>query len=79
MGAEFVAQKRHLRTCIDPSREPARGQIECQRSAGITLSIAGVAVGGWLVTAPFHLGFKPFFQGIKMVRGSKTPYILFYG
>ena len=31
------------------------------------LAAAVVAVGGWLVTAPFHLGFSPFFHGIRPV------------
>jgi len=31
------------------------------------LGAVGVAVGGWLVTAPFHLGFRPFFQGVRPV------------
>jgi len=31
------------------------------------LAVAAIAVGGWIVTAPFHLEFQPFFQGVKMV------------
>ena len=31
------------------------------------LAIVVVGVGGWLVTAPFHLGFHPFFDGIGIV------------
>jgi YYY domain-containing protein len=31
------------------------------------LAVAAIAVGGWLVTAPFHLDFQPFFQGVRMV------------
>ena len=44
------------------------------------LAIAVVAVGGWLFTAPFHLGFKPFFQGIKPVFAWTDPgHLLLYG
>jgi YYY domain-containing protein len=44
------------------------------------LAIAAVGVGGWLVTAPFHLGFKPFFQGIKTVFAWTDPgHLLLYG
>jgi len=43
------------------------------------LAIAAVAIGGWLVTAPFHLGFKPFFQGIKTVFAWTDPgHLLLY-
>jgi YYY domain-containing protein len=43
------------------------------------LAIAGVGIGGWLVTAPFHLGFKPFFQGIKTVFAWTDPgHLLLY-
>jgi len=43
------------------------------------LAAAVVAVGGWLVTAPFHVGFKPFFQGIKMVHSWTDPgHLLLY-
>ena len=31
------------------------------------LTVAAIAVGGWIVTAPFHLDFQPFFEGVKMV------------
>jgi YYY domain-containing protein len=31
------------------------------------LAVAAIAVGGWIVTAPFHLDFQPFFQGVNMV------------
>jgi len=31
------------------------------------LAAAAVAIGGWLVTAPFHLGFRPFFHGVRPV------------
>jgi YYY domain-containing protein len=44
------------------------------------LGIAAVGIGGWLVTAPFHLGFKPFFQGIKAVFAWTDPgHLLLYG
>lgn len=44
------------------------------------LAAAVVAVGGWLITAPFHLGFKPFFQGINMVQAWTDPgHLLLYG
>jgi len=44
------------------------------------LAIAAIAIGGWLVTAPFHLGFKPFFQGIKKVFAWTDPgHLLLYG
>jgi len=44
------------------------------------LAIAAVGIGGWLVTAPFHLGFKPFFQGIKTVFAWTDPgHLLLYG
>jgi YYY domain-containing protein len=44
------------------------------------LSIVAIAVGGWIVTAPFHLGFKPFFQGIKTVFAWTDPgHLLLYG
>lgn len=43
------------------------------------LAIAAIAVGGWLITAPFHLAFKPFFQGIKMVFAWTDPgHLLLY-
>ncbi len=43
------------------------------------LAIAAVSVGGWLITAPFHLGFKPFFQGIKPVFAWTDPgHLLLY-
>ncbi len=31
------------------------------------LAAVAVAVGGWLVTAPFHLGFRPFYHGVRPV------------
>jgi uncharacterized membrane protein len=37
------------------------------------LAIAAVGIGGWLITAPFHLGFKPFFEGIKKVFAWTDP------
>lgn len=37
------------------------------------LAVAGVAVGGWLVTAPFHLAFVPFFRGIGTVSAWTAP------
>jgi uncharacterized membrane protein len=44
------------------------------------LAIAAVGIGGWLITAPFHLGFKPFFQGIKAVFAWTDPgHLLLYG
>jgi YYY domain-containing protein len=44
------------------------------------LAIAAVGIGGWLATAPFHLGFKPFFQGIKTVFAWTDPgHLLLYG
>jgi YYY domain-containing protein len=43
------------------------------------LAIVAVAIGGWIVTAPFHLGFKPFFQGIKAVFAWTDPgHLLLY-
>jgi YYY domain-containing protein len=43
------------------------------------LSIAAVALCGWLATAPFHLGFNPFFQGIKPVFAWTDPgHLLLY-
>lgn len=44
------------------------------------LAVVAVAVGGWLVTAPFHLGFKPFFDGIGRVTAWTSPgELLLYG
>jgi uncharacterized membrane protein len=37
------------------------------------LAVAAIAVGGWMVTAPFHLNFQPFFQGVKMVFAWTVP------
>lgn len=43
------------------------------------MAVAAVGLGGWLVTAPFHLGFKPFFQGIKLVHAWTDPgHLLLY-
>ena len=43
------------------------------------LAIAAVGIGGWIATAPFHLGFKPFFQGIKTVFAWTDPgHLLLY-
>jgi uncharacterized membrane protein len=47
---------------------------------GRWLAIGAIAVGGWIVTAPFHLGFKPFFRGIKTVYAWTDPgHLLLYG
>jgi YYY domain-containing protein len=44
------------------------------------LAVAVIGVGGWIITAPFHLGFKPFFQGIKAVHAWTDPgQLLLYG
>jgi YYY domain-containing protein len=44
------------------------------------LAAAAIGVGGWIVTAPFHLGFEPFFQGIKIVHAWTDPgQLLLYG
>jgi YYY domain-containing protein len=43
-------------------------------------AVLGVGVGGWLVTAPFHLGFDPFFQGLGLVYAWTNPSeLLLYG
>jgi YYY domain-containing protein len=43
------------------------------------LAVVVIGVGGWLVTAPFHIGFKPFFQGIGMVHAWTDPgHLLLY-
>jgi len=36
-------------------------------------SVAAIAVGGWLVTAPFHLSFQPFFHGVGFVHAWTEP------
>jgi uncharacterized membrane protein len=44
------------------------------------LSVAAIAVGGWIVTAPFHLAFDPFFDGIGLVSAWSSPSdVLLYG
>ncbi len=44
------------------------------------LAVGAVAIGGWLVTAPFHLGFVPFFDGIGLVTAWTSPSdLLLYG
>ena len=35
--------------------------------------IPAIAAGGWLATAPFHLNFQPFFQGVRLVHGWTAP------
>jgi uncharacterized membrane protein len=37
------------------------------------LSIVAVAAGGWIATAPFHLGFHPFFEGVGLVSAWTSP------
>jgi YYY domain-containing protein len=36
-------------------------------------AVVVVAVGGWLVTAPFHLGFHPPFEGVGLVHSWTGP------
>ena len=44
------------------------------------LAVGGVAVGGWLAAAPFHLSFHPPFQGVKRVFAWTEPStLLFFG
>lgn len=44
------------------------------------LMAGAVAIGGWLLTAPFHLGFQPFFEGIRRVSAWTAPHeLLLYG
>jgi YYY domain-containing protein len=44
------------------------------------LAMLAVGLGGWLVTAPFHLGFRPFFEGVKRVFTWTAPAdLLLYG
>jgi YYY domain-containing protein len=39
-----------------------------------------IGVGGWLVTAPFHLAFQPFFEGVRRVFAWTAPAdLLLYG
>jgi YYY domain-containing protein len=43
-------------------------------------AVFAIGAGGWLVTAPFHLGFDPFFQGLGLVYGWTNPSeLLLYG
>jgi uncharacterized membrane protein len=50
------------------------------RSAWRWLALVAVAVGGWLVTAPFHLGFHPPFKGVGLVHAWTEPVeLLMYG
>jgi YYY domain-containing protein len=37
------------------------------------LAVIAIGVGGWLATAPFHMGFRPFFQGIRPVFAWTEP------
>ncbi len=47
---------------------------------GRWLAAAGIAVGGWLAAAPFHLTFHPPFQGLKTVFAWTAPStLLLYG
>ena len=47
---------------------------------GFGATVAAVAVGGWIATAPFHLGFEPFFDGIGLVTAWTDPGdLLLYG
>lgn len=47
---------------------------------GRWLAAIGVAVGGWLAVAPFHLAFHPPFQGVKWVFAWTAPStLLLYG
>ncbi len=42
--------------------------------------MVAIAVGGWIVTAPFHLAFDPFFDGIGLVFAwTKPSDLLLYG
>ena len=44
------------------------------------LTVVAVAAGGWIVTAPFHLGFQAPFEGVKRVFAWTEPSeILLYG
>ncbi len=40
---------------------------------GRWLAMLAVAVGGWIVTAPFHLDFDPFFEGLGRVHAWTDP------
>ncbi len=47
---------------------------------GRWLAVAAIVVGGWLLTAPFHLAFQPFFSGVKRVFSWTPPAeLLLYG
>jgi uncharacterized membrane protein len=37
------------------------------------LALPVIAVGAWLVTAPFHLGFHPPFEGVGLVTAQTSP------
>ena len=39
-------------------------------------ALIGIAVGGWLAAAPFHLSFHPPFQGVKIVEAWTEPALL---
>jgi uncharacterized membrane protein len=42
--------------------------------------VAAVAIGGWIATAPFHIAFDPFFDGIGLVSAWTNPGdLLLYG
>jgi YYY domain-containing protein len=44
------------------------------------LAAVVVLVGGWLVTAPFHIGFSPFFHGVQPVFAwTEVTDLLLYG
>jgi YYY domain-containing protein len=44
------------------------------------LAVVVIGAGGWVITSPFHLGFKPFFQGIGTVHAWTDPgQLLLYG
>ncbi len=47
---------------VSPRREPLRW-----------LAVVGVAVGGWLTAAPFHLAFHPPFEGLGRVHAWTPP------
>ena len=46
---------------------PDRWYWPTRRGRDRWLGVAVVAAGGWLVTAPFHLGFSPPFEGVRPV------------
>lgn len=44
------------------------------------LAAAAVLFGGWVITAPFHVGFSPFFQGVRPVFAwTEVADLLLYG